>query len=38
MKSEQMMQNYLAECALHAKVLDEGLSDIRQWSPKQPTL
>ncbi|MEI6542214.1 MAG: hypothetical protein WCL60_01745 [Methylococcales bacterium] len=33
MKSEQMMQNYLAECALHAKVLDEGLSDIRQWSP-----
>jgi len=33
MKPEQLMQSYLAECALHANVLDEGLSDIRHWTP-----
>ena len=27
------MRGYLAECALHARVLGEGLSDIRQLAP-----
>jgi hypothetical protein len=33
MTSEQLMHIYLAECALHAEILNEGLSDASEWSP-----
>jgi hypothetical protein len=33
MTPEQSMQVYLAECALHAEVLDEGLADVKKWMP-----
>jgi hypothetical protein len=33
MTPEQLMHSYLAECTLHAKVLDEGLCDVREWTP-----
>ena len=33
MKPEQAMQIYLAECAVHAAVLDEGLANAKQWMP-----
>ncbi len=33
MTPEQSMQVYLAECALHAEVLDEGLADVNKWMP-----
>ncbi len=29
----QLMRIYLAECALHAEVLAEGLVDARKWLP-----
>lgn len=33
MKPEQSMRNCLAECALHAEVLHEGLVDAKVWTP-----
>lgn len=33
MTPEQSMQVYLAECALHAELLDEGLADVNKWMP-----
>lgn len=33
MTPEQSMHIYLAECSLHAQVLDEGLVDARAWTP-----
>jgi hypothetical protein len=33
MTPEQSMQIYLAECALHAEVLNEGLADVNKWMP-----
>lgn len=33
MTPEQSMRNYLAECTLHAAVLDEGLLDAKTWMP-----
>ena len=33
MKPEQAMRIYLAECSVHAAVLDEGLVDAKQWMP-----
>ena len=36
MTPEQSMRNYLAECSLHAGVLDEGLDDAKAWIPLSP--
>lgn len=36
MMPEQSMRIYLAECSLHAEVLDEGLVDAKAWSPLSP--
>ena len=33
MTPEQSMRIYLAECSLHAEVLDEGLVDAKAWIP-----
>jgi len=33
MTPEQSMRTYLAECALHATVLDQGLLDAKVWMP-----
>ena len=33
MKPEQSMRVYIAECTLHAEVLDEALIDVRKWMP-----
>jgi len=33
MTSEQLMRIYLAECALHAKVLGEGLAEAKERAP-----
>lgn len=33
MTPEQSMRVYLAECSLHAEVLDEGLVDAKKWMP-----
>lgn len=33
MTPEQSMRIYLAECLLHAEVLDEGLVDAKAWTP-----
>ncbi|MDP2828267.1 MAG: hypothetical protein Q8O37_06645 [Sulfuricellaceae bacterium] len=33
MTPEQSMRIYLAECSLHAAVLDQGLADARTWTP-----
>lgn len=33
MTPEQSMRTYLAECSLHAEVLDEGLVDAKAWTP-----
>ncbi len=33
MKPEQSMRVYMAECTLHAVVLDEALNDVRKWIP-----
>ena len=33
MTPEQSMRIYLAECMLHAEVLDEGLVDAKPWMP-----
>lgn len=33
MTPEQLLQNYLAECTLHATVLDQGLLDAKAWLP-----
>lgn len=33
MTPEQSMRIYLAECSLHAEVLDEGLVDTKTWIP-----
>ena len=33
MTPEQSMRVYMAECALHAVVLDEALADARRWIP-----
>lgn len=37
MTPEQSMQIYLAECALHAAVLDDGLAEARTWMPLSPS-
>jgi len=36
MTLEQRMNIYLSECALHARVLDEGLADAKAWLPLSP--
>jgi hypothetical protein len=36
MTPEQSMRIYLAECSLHAEVLDDGLRDARAWIPLSP--
>ena len=33
MTPEQSMRIYLAECTLHAEVLDKGLRDAKLWTP-----
>ncbi len=33
MTPEQSMRIYLAECSLHAEVLDAGLVDAKAWIP-----
>jgi hypothetical protein len=38
MTPEQSMRIYLAECSLHAEVLDDGLVDARTWTPLSPTI
>ena len=36
MMPEQSMRIYLAECSLHAEVLDEWLVDAKAWAPLSP--
>jgi hypothetical protein len=38
MTQEQSMRIYLAECSLHAEVLDEGHVDARTWTPLSPSI
>lgn len=33
MTPEQSMRTYLAECSLHAEILNEGLVDAKAWTP-----
>jgi len=38
MTPEQAMRIYLAECALHAAVLNEAIADARTWIPLTPNI
>lgn len=38
MKPQQSMRNYLAECMLHAEVLNDGLVDAKAWMPLLPEM
>jgi hypothetical protein len=38
MTLEQSMRIYLAECSLHAEVLDEGPVDASTWTPLSPSI
>lgn len=33
MNPEQSMQNYLAECEVHAEVLNQGMADVQEYLP-----